>query len=48
MEPVSRFVVDNEMAMEKDPRNKEGNSCEQPSGAKAPAEMSVQHRSETD
>ena len=27
---------------------KEGHSCGQPSGAKAPAEMSVQHRSETD
>ena len=27
---------------------KEGHSCEQPSGAEAPAEMSVQHRSETD
>ncbi len=27
---------------------KEGHSCEQPSGAGAPAEMSVQHRSETD
>lgn len=28
--------------------SKEGHSCGQPSGAKAPAEMSVQHRSETD
>ena len=28
--------------------SKEGHPCEQPSGAEAPAEMSVQHRSETD
>ena len=27
---------------------KEGRPCGQPSGAEAPAEMSVQHRSETD
>ena len=45
-EPVSGFIVGNEVAMGKDPRNKEGHSCEQPSGAEAPAEMSVQLRSE--